>query len=178
MNITASIRSSFQRITTLLVAMPVLLALAACTQAGSGASPTVTPASSGPSTNPAPQLTPSPSISSAYPAPGELPPSEPAMLAPFMESAALLMTKTDPPQPLLRVTGDLPTGCYSLRHKVAPPDANGRINVSLAVVPPAPGVNCTDVTQAVTLDIPLEDLTAGLYQVYLNGVKVGSLQAP
>jgi hypothetical protein len=100
------------------------------------------------------------------------------MVAPFIENVVLMMTKTVPHQPMLRVTGDLPTGCYSLHYKVYALDADWQVRVSLAVVPPAPGINCTQVVTSITQYIPLGNLAAGLYTVFVNGQKVGSLQVP
>lgn len=136
---------------------------------------TITPrlSTSGSATPSAPLI-----ISPAYPAPGELPSGENAMVTPFIENAVLIMTKTVPHQPVLRVTGNLPTGCYSLQYKIYALDADWQVRVSLAVVPPPPGINCTQEVTFITQDIPLGNLAAGLYTVFVNGQQVDSLQVP
>ena len=163
---------------SLLLIATMLLTLAACTQAASEAATPGSPTAAHPSTPLATQLKPSLQVSLAYPAPGELPPGEDAMVQPFIESAALSMSTTVPAQPVLKVTGDLPTGCHTLQYKVAPPDTNHQVRVSLAVVPPAPHINCIQVVKTIEKEIPLGNLAPGLYQVLINGQKVGSLQVP
>lgn len=157
-----------------------MLGLAACTQTGSVA-PTPLPPTAAPSLQPtAPLAQPLPAIivTPGYPLPQELITGEADIIAPLIEGAALLMTRTQPAQPVLELSGDLPTPCYSLRYKVVPPDAAGLIKVSLAVLPPAPGTNCTDVVSTIKQQVPLGNLPSGLYTVLVNGQKVGSLQVP
>ena len=148
-----------------------LVILAACTPATPAASPQPTLENTLPHNIPTLQLMP------AYPAVGQSPTADPN-LEPFFEGSSLSMSKTDSGVALLIVAGDLPTPCNRLTYKVAPPDDQNQVKVSLAIVPPQPGENCIQVTQAVKQEIPLGKLPAGTYSVLLNGQLVGKITVP
>jgi hypothetical protein len=172
----------------LLLAFTLLLTLAACAQIAQPAGPVLVtttppagkevPSPTPPVVNPKPTGTPeSPDTTfQAYPLPGT--PVVEGPLSGFIEGASLGMSKNAPARPVLNIAGDLPTPCHKLAFKVAQPDKDNQVYVSLAITPPSPGVNCIQVLSHAEQEIPLGNLIPGTYTVLLNGVKVGTISVP
>ena len=172
----------------LLLAFTLLLSLAACAQIAGPAGPVLVtttlpageavPSPTPPVVNPKPTTTPeSPDTTfQAYPLPGM--PVVEGPLSEFVEGASLGMSKNAPARPVLNIAGNLPTPCHKLAFKIAPPDKDNQIFVSLAITPPSPGVNCIQVLSPVEKEIPLDNLVPATYTVYINGVKIGPITVP
>lgn len=77
----------------------------------------------------------------------------------------------------LAVTGSLPTPCHKLQSFISPPDANSRIDVTLYSVSDPEKV-CAQVLAPFAEKIPLGEIPAGSYTVYVNGSLAGELQLP
>jgi predicted small lipoprotein YifL len=168
-----------------ILAFTLLVSLAACAEVATPAGPEQ-PTNTPPAEKAAPSQTPPveapvptknyaivDSNLAQYPAPGE--PVVEGPLAALIEGSSLGMSQGVLPRPVLRVSGDLPTPCHELAYKVRPPDKDNQVFVSLAVVPPAKGINCIQVISPINKEIPLGDLASGTYTVFVNGVKVGTL---
>jgi hypothetical protein len=152
--------------------MLILAGIAACTPAAAAGDGQPAPSAT------APQIKPTLETVPAYPAVGKPGADGGVNLGVLIEGAGLVMSKTDPAEALLVVTVDLPTPCHSLSFKVALPDINNQIKVSLAILPPARGSSCTQNIQSVRQEIPLGKPGPGKYTVLINGQQAGSIVIP
>jgi hypothetical protein len=73
---------------------------------------------------------------------------------------------------LLKITGQLPTPCHKLQweHQVENRDLNFTI-----ISTQEPDSMCAQVIQNFEQTIPIPDLPAGVYNVYINGVLIGEI---
>jgi hypothetical protein len=80
-------------------------------------------------------------------------------------------------QALLNLSGGLPTPCHKLQADVAPPTADGRIDVSVYSLV-NPNTICNQMVKPFEAAVPLGALKAGKYTVYVNNAKVGEIMVP
>ena len=114
---------------------------------------------------------------SAYPLPGEPSPYDPqASDAAFQRaevtvdqaSGEILLLESFPVQAVARVIIAMPTPCHQPRVKVSAPDAQGNIAMEIyAVVDP--NTICTQVISQIEVRASVGALSAGTYQVVING---------
>ncbi len=93
----------------------------------------------------------------------------------FVDEAKLV--KLDSGQYALHVRGNTPTPCHQLRAKVADPDKNNKIVVSVYTVV-NPEMICTQVLRVFEVSVPLGDHPQGTYSVEVNGRDAGSFTMP
>ena len=90
-----------------------------------------------------------------------------------IDSSALSLTKSAPPQVTLSFAYFQPTPCYQLRVEVSAPDAQNRVNVTAYAVAEK-DKPCTLMALATPLQASLNlgSFPTGHYSVWLNGVQV------
>ena len=114
---------------------------------------------------------------SAYPAPGQPSPYDPqasdaaferAVVTVDLVSSDILLLESFPVQAVAMVIIAMPTPCHQPRVKVNAPDGKGNITLEIyAVVDP--NTICTQVISQVEVRVSLGALSAGTYQVLVNG---------
>ena len=77
----------------------------------------------------------------------------------------------------LWIKGSLPTPCHHLRYDIAQPDVENRIEVEMYSVSD-PEMICVQVLAPFEEIIPLDNLPAGTFTVFVNGNLAGELQLP
>jgi hypothetical protein len=68
----------------------------------------------------------------------------------------------------LHLQGALPNPCHQLRVNPSQPDSQNRIQVEVYSVAETDKM-CTEVLQPFNVLVPLENLPAGHYSIYING---------
>jgi hypothetical protein len=91
----------------------------------------------------------------------------------FIEELGILAQESYPPQYTLHLSGSLPTPCHQLRVAVSPPDARRQIEVKVYSLVAAE-MMCVQVLKPFSASVPLNDLPAGKYSVWVNGVQAGN----
>ena len=81
---------------------------------------------------------------------------------------------SEPGQKALNITGMLPTPCHQLRYDVAEPDLENRIEIDLYSVSDPERI-CAQVLVPFEVNIPLGELPAGEYTIWVNGKLAGEL---
>ncbi len=92
----------------------------------------------------------------------------------FIDSADVLLLESFPVQVTLKITGNLPTPCHTLRAKVSEPNENREIHVELYSLTD-PGAICIQVLQPFETTIPLGSYESGEYTIYVNREEVGKV---
>jgi hypothetical protein len=170
----------------------VTVFLAACARPGGPGAPAETPGSSGPAPSEEPAVTPdlSQSDTSEDPAGGDTPDTgqSPSPLDPLpgedqmtrgdvmIDSSEILVLESFPIQATLHLKGALPTPCHKLRAEVSEPDEQNRIQVEVYSLV-EPGQVCIQVLEPFETNIPLGSFASGTYEVWVNGEKVGEINA-
>lgn len=95
----------------------------------------------------------------------------------FIESSDLVIEKEDSGKVEVIIIGNLPTPCHQLRAKVTEPTANGRIDINVYAVTD-PKMICIQMIVPFETRIPLNDLAAGDYTVFINGKQIASFELP
>ena len=95
----------------------------------------------------------------------------------YLDSAELLVLESFPPQYRLALKGNLPDPCHELRVEIPVPDAENRIDIQVFSLAD-PGRICIQVLEPFEESFPLEGLTAGDYQVSVNGKSIGQVNIP
>ena len=80
-------------------------------------------------------------------------------------------------QPVLALSGSLPTPCHQLQTEVSKPDAQNRIQVSVYTLV-NPNTICTQVIKPFEKAVPLGALPPGTYTIYVNNAQVGEVTVP
>lgn len=94
-----------------------------------------------------------------------------------VNQADILVMESFPPQYMLSLQGTLPTPCHQLRIQVSPPDAQQRIMVEVYSLS-KPGEICVQVIETFQVQVPLKDLPAGSYTIWVNGEPAGEIDVP
>ena len=94
----------------------------------------------------------------------------------YIDSQEIVMLKSLPPQFQLNVTGSLPTPCHQLRVVIEEPDDQNQIQVQIYSLVD-PNTVCIQVLEPFEASIPLGSYASGSYALFVNGVKVGDLNA-
>ncbi len=92
----------------------------------------------------------------------------------FLDESGVLLMESYPPQAAVRLVGNLPTPCHSLRVRMSPPDAENRIRLEAYSLVDA-GVVCAEVLQPFEITIPL-GITSGNYHVLVNETEIGTIE--
>lgn len=92
----------------------------------------------------------------------------------FIDSTDILLLESFPVQVNLKITGNLPTPCHTLRAKVSEPNENREIHVELYSLTDA-GAICIQVLQPFETSIPLGSYESGEYTIYVNREEVGKV---
>lgn len=94
----------------------------------------------------------------------------------YIDSAQILSMESYPLQFNLNLVGNLPTPCHKLHVDVEQPDAQNQIRIqAYSVVDPA--MVCAQVLQPFDVTVSLGSYPAGRYTLWLNGEKIGEIQA-
>ena len=94
-----------------------------------------------------------------------------------IEKMEVLTLESFPPQFRLHLAGVLPNPCAQLRIIQGEADGDGNLPVEVyALVDPA--ALCAQVTKDFEVSFPLEGLSAGRYQVVVNGQTVAEIEVP
>ncbi len=94
----------------------------------------------------------------------------------FLNTVDLLSRETYPPQIVLVISGALPTPCHQLRVSIAPPDAEGRIDIQVYSVYKS-GQICTQVLKEFSASVELGAYPSGHYHIYVNGQYLGDFSS-
>ena len=97
----------------------------------------------------------------------------------FLNSADLLIMESYPVQVSLSLEGELPTPCNQLTIDISEPNADNQIHVKVySLVDPA--MTCIAMTEpfATQVRLPLDTLSDGSYEVWVNGTLVGEFTYP
>lgn len=95
-----------------------------------------------------------------------------------IDSSALRIAESMPPQITLDFAYFQPTPCYHLRVEVSQPDAQGRIDVqAYAVAEKDKPCSLMALATPLQASLPLGSFPSGHYSVWLNGVKVSSFDS-
>lgn len=97
--------------------------------------------------------------------------------AAFIDEAQLLIRETYPPQPVVLLSGSLPTPCHELRIDVSPPDEEGKIVIEAYSVAD-PDAICAQVLAPFEESVVLDGLASGSYSVWIEGRQIGQFDMP
>ena len=92
----------------------------------------------------------------------------------YIDSMAILVEESFPPQYQLQINGSLPTPCHGLRVVVDEPTMDSEINVQVYSLFD-PGRVCAQVLEPFEASVPLGSYVRGSYAVFVNGEKVGEI---
>lgn len=95
----------------------------------------------------------------------------------FVESTEIVMLESSPVQVELRLKGNLPTPCHSLRVVAAEPDDQGHIELEVYSVTD-PDLACIQVLSPFEASVPLGDYTEGAFSVGINGEDAAKFKLP
>ncbi len=94
----------------------------------------------------------------------------------FLDSKEMLTLESFPPQFMLHLTGNTPTPCHTLRVKINPADAEGKIEVEVYSLV-RPDVMCAQVLAPFDVSVPVK-VDPGRYTLSVNGDKVAEFEMP
>ena len=95
----------------------------------------------------------------------------------FIKDEQILVLESYPPQFMLTLKGELPTPCHKLRVTISVVELEQRIDVDVFSLV-KPEEICIQVLEPFDAQIPLKNLSAGQYVVYVNGKKLASILVP
>jgi hypothetical protein len=95
----------------------------------------------------------------------------------FIETADLLVRESYPPQYAVVIKGNLPTPCHAVRAEVKPTEMSKQIKISVfSLVDPEK--ICVQVLAKFEMTISLGSFPTGNYEVLVNDVVIGQINAP
>jgi len=97
----------------------------------------------------------------------------------FISESELFIMESFPVQISLNLLGELPTPCHSLEVAINPPGDSNVIAIDVFSLSD-PAMTCIQVLEPFeeNISIPVKDLSDGIYEVFLNGEKVGEFSYP
>lgn len=95
----------------------------------------------------------------------------------FIETVDLLIRESYPPQYAVMIKGNLPTPCHEVRAVVEPPEMSNKIKINVfSLVDPEK--ICVQVLAKFEMTISLGSFPAGNYEVWVNDMMIGHINAP
>ena len=153
------------------IVLLLVLAMAACTPAGTATTPPPDRAVTSPPEDSMPTSAPSESPYAPKPGDDQLIRGEV-----YLDEASLLIRESFPPQIVLVLRGNLPTPCHELRADIAPPEQENRIAVEVYSVVD-PDTVCIQVLEPLEEQIELGTFPGGHYSVWVNGELAGEFDS-
>jgi hypothetical protein len=95
----------------------------------------------------------------------------------FIDTSDILTLESMPPQYTLHIVGNLPTSCHKLRASLSQPDEQNQVKVEVYSLV-NPDEVCAQVLSPFATNIPLGSYETGKYLVFINGEKIGEIEAP
>lgn len=94
----------------------------------------------------------------------------------YLDTAQLLTLESFPLQFMLNLKGNLPTPCHQLRIAVTPPDSENKVMAEVYSIS-NPDEICIQVLAPFEVNYPLGSFPAGMYSLWVNGVKIADFQS-